>query len=75
MGIVTEKLRSTPSRIYLPFDFWMFPQPTCALGVNCYFADKFGDLTTFLLALPEQLGPHASVDIADNITAIIPSVR
>jgi hypothetical protein len=41
------------------------------LGVNCHFADEFGNLKIFLLALLQQLGQHSSVNIADQITAII----
>lgn len=32
---------------------------------------NFGNLKTFLLALPQQLGQHSGVKITDQITAII----
>ncbi|KAH0031492.1 hypothetical protein KCU78_g2803, partial [Aureobasidium melanogenum] len=39
--------------------------------VDCHFADEFGGLKTFLLALPQQLGQHSGVNVTDQITAII----
>jgi hypothetical protein len=41
------------------------------LGINCYFANEFGNLKTFLLALLEQSSPHLGVNIANNVAAII----
>jgi hypothetical protein len=41
------------------------------VGINCRFGDEFGNLKTFLLALPQQLGQHSGVNIADQITAVI----
>jgi hypothetical protein len=32
---------------------------------------EFGNLKTFLLALPEQSGPHSGVNNANNVAAII----
>ncbi|KAG9994666.1 hypothetical protein KCU78_g18313, partial [Aureobasidium melanogenum] len=71
MGIVTEKLHAATSKIHLSFDLWTSRNLRALLGVNCHFADEFGNLKTFLLALPQQLGQHSGVNIADQITAII----
>jgi hypothetical protein len=71
MGIVTEKLHAATSKIHLSFDLWTSRNLRALLGVNCHFADEFGNLKTFLLALPQQLGHHSGVNIADNITSII----
>jgi hypothetical protein len=71
MGIVTEKLHAATSKIHLSFDLWTSRNLRALLGVNCHFADEFGNLKTFLLALPQQLGPHSGLNIADNIIAII----
>jgi len=37
------------------------------LGVDCHFAYVFNNLKTFLLALPQQLGQHSGINIADQI--------
>jgi hypothetical protein len=71
MGIVTEKLHAATSKIHLSFDLWTSRNLRALLGVKCHFADEFGNLKTFLLALPQQLGQHCGVNIADQITAII----
>jgi hypothetical protein len=65
MGIVTEKLHAATSKIHLSFELWTPRNLRALLGVNCYFADEFGNLKTFLLALPQQLGQHSGVDIAN----------
>jgi hypothetical protein len=71
MGIVTEKLNAATSKIHLSFDLWTSRNLRALLGINCHFADEFGNLKTFLLALPQQFGQHSGVNIADQITAII----
>jgi hypothetical protein len=71
MGIVTEKLNAATSKIHLSFDLWTSRNLRALLGINRHFADEFGNLKTFLLALPQQFGQHSGVNIADQITAII----
>jgi hypothetical protein len=71
MGIVTKKLHAATSKIHPSFNLWTSANLHALLGVNCHFADEFGNLKTFLLALPQQLGQHSSVNIADQITAIV----
>jgi hypothetical protein len=71
MGIVTEKLHAATSKIHLSFDLWTSRSLRALLDTNCHFVDEFGNLKTFLLALPQQLGQHSGVNIADQITAII----
>jgi hypothetical protein len=51
MGIVTKKLHAATSKIYLSFDLWTSYNLRALLGVNCHFANEFGNLKTFLLAL------------------------
>jgi hypothetical protein len=46
MGIVTEKLHAATSKIHLSFDLWTPRNLRALLGVNCYFADEFGNLKT-----------------------------
>jgi hypothetical protein len=71
IGVITELLHSAQSKIHFSFDLWSSRNLRALLGINCHFADKFGNLKTFLLALPEQSGPHSGVNIADNVAAII----
>jgi hypothetical protein len=40
-------------------------------GINCHFADEYGDLKTFLLALPQQEGKHTGANIAETVAEII----
>jgi hypothetical protein len=61
MGIVTKKLHAATSKIHLSFDFWTSRNLRALLGINCHFADEFGNLKTSLLALPQQLGPTRSI--------------
>jgi hypothetical protein len=51
MGIITKKLHAAISKIYLSFNLWTLRNLRALLGVNYYFANKFGNLKTFLLAL------------------------
>lgn len=71
LGIVTEKLHAAQSKIHLSFDLWSSRNLRALLGINCHFADEFGNLKTFLLSLPEQSGPHSGINIANNVAAII----
>jgi hypothetical protein len=41
------------------------------VGVNAHFCDEFGNLKTFLLALPEHTTTHAKIAVADGVTEII----
>ena len=71
IGIVTELLHSAQSKIHFSFDLWSSRNLRALLGINRHFADKFSNLKTFFLALPEQSDPHSGVNIADNVAAII----
>jgi hypothetical protein len=64
-------LHSAQSKIHFSFDLWSSRNLRALLGINCHFADKFRNLKTFLLALPEQFGPHSGTNIANNVAAII----
>lgn len=68
---MTESLHSAQSKLHFSVDLWSSRNLRALLGVNCHFADEFGNLKPFLLALPERSGPHSSVNIADNVAAII----
>jgi hypothetical protein len=41
------------------------------LGVNCHFANEFGNHKSFLSPLPEQSSPHSGVNIAEDVAVII----
>lgn len=70
IGIVTELLHSAQSKIQFSFNLWSSRNLRPLLDVKCHFANKFGNLKTFSLALPEQSCPHLCVNIADNVAAI-----
>ena len=71
LGIITEKLYTTQSKIYLLFNLQSSRNLRALLGINYYFANKFGNLKTFLLSLLEQSSPYSSINIANNVTTII----
>jgi len=67
IGIVTKKLHAATSKIHPSFDLWTSRNLRAMLGVDCHFAYVFNNLKTFLLALPQQLGQHSGINIADQI--------
>ena len=71
LGIITKKLYTTQSKIYLLFNLYSSRNLRALLGINCYFANKFSNLKTFLLSLLEQSSPYSSINITNNVTTII----
>jgi hypothetical protein len=71
VGVVTEHLRAATSAIHFSFDLWTSRNLRALCGVNCHFADEYGNLKTFLLALPQQEGKHTGANIAETIAEII----
>ncbi|THY95138.1 hypothetical protein D6C92_04543 [Aureobasidium pullulans] len=59
------------STIHFSFDLWTSRNLKALYGINVHFADEYGNLKTFLLALPQQEGKHTGTNIADTITKII----
>jgi hypothetical protein len=73
VGVITEQLHSATSAIHISFDLWTSRNLKALCGINCHFADEYGNLKSFLLALPQQEGKHTGVNIADTIAEIITS--
>jgi hypothetical protein len=71
LGVITEQLHSATSAIHISFDLWTSRNLKALCGINCHFADEFGNLKSFLLALPQQEGKHTGVNIADTIAEIL----
>jgi hypothetical protein len=71
VGIVTEQLRLATSAIHFSFDLWTSRNLRALCGINCHFADEYGNLKTFLLALPQQEGKHTGANIAETVAEII----
>jgi hypothetical protein len=69
--IITEQLHAATSAIHFSFDLWTSRNLRALCGINCHFTDEYGNLKTFLLALPQQEGKHTGVNIADIIAEII----
>ncbi|TIA05215.1 hypothetical protein D6C81_10531 [Aureobasidium pullulans] len=61
----------TSSAIHFSFDLWTSRNLKALCGINVHFADEYGNLKTFLLALPQQEGKHTGTNIADTIAEII----
>ncbi|THY01336.1 hypothetical protein D6D01_10368 [Aureobasidium pullulans] len=71
VGIITEQLRLATSSIHFSFDLWTSRNVKALCGINVHFADEYGNLKTFLLALPQQHGKHTGTNIAETIAEII----
>jgi hypothetical protein len=71
VGIITEQSHAATSVIHFSFDLWTSKNLRALCGINCHFADEYGNLKTFLLALPQQEGKHTGVNIAETIAEII----
>ncbi|THX67806.1 hypothetical protein D6D08_06550 [Aureobasidium pullulans] len=71
LGVVTETLHLASSAIHFSFDLWTSRNLKALCGINVHFADAYGNLKTFLLALPQQEGKHTGTNIADTIAEII----
>jgi hypothetical protein len=71
VGVITEQLRLATSAIHFSFDLWTSRNLRALCGINCHFADEYGNLKTFLLALPQQEGKHTGANIAETVAEII----
>jgi hypothetical protein len=48
VGVITEQLRLATSAIHFSFDLWTSRNLRALCGINCHFADEYGNLKTFL---------------------------
>jgi hypothetical protein len=71
VGIVIEQLRLATSANHFSFDLWTLRNLRAPCGINCHFADEYGNLKTFLSALPQQEGKHTGANIAETVAEII----
>jgi hypothetical protein len=71
VGVITEQLRLATSAIHFSFDLWTSRNLRALCGINCHFADEYGNLKTFLWALPQQEGKHTGANIAETVAEII----
>src|SRR6267142_4510766 len=70
-GIVTEHLQNALGKVHISFDLWTSRNLLTLCGIIVHFIDKQGKLCTFLLSLPEIVGSHTGVHIAESVAAII----
>ena len=70
-GMVTEHLRNALGKIHISFDMWTSRNLLTLCGIVVHFINKRGKLCTFLLSLPEIIGSHTGVNIAEGVAAII----
>ena len=71
VGVITETLATSITKINLSFDLWTSGNKLALLGLCAHFIDKNGNPITTLLALPRQTGRHTGLRIADTVSAII----
>jgi hypothetical protein len=70
-GIVAQHLQNALSKIHASFDLWTSRNLLTLCGTVVHFIDNEGKLCTFLLSLPELVGSHTGVNIAESVTTII----
>lgn len=71
LGIVTEVLASSISKVHISFDLWTSRSLYAFCGINVHFLDSEHRYRTFLLGLPRHLGDHSGVNIAETISKTI----
>jgi hypothetical protein len=70
-GIVTEHLHNALGKIHISFDLWTSRNLLTLCGIVVHFINQQGKLCTFLLSLPDVVGSHTGINIAEGVTAII----
>ena len=70
-GIVTDHLHNALGKVHLSFDLWTSRNLLTLCGIVVHFINQHGKLCTFLLSLPEVVGSHTGVNIAEGVVAII----
>jgi hypothetical protein len=70
-GIIAEQLRNALGKIHISFDLWTSRNLITLCGIVVHFISQQGRLRTFLLSLPEVVGGHTGVNIAEGVTAIV----
>lgn len=71
LGVVTEALQSSISRVNLSFDMWTSGNQLAVLGAIAHFIDIEGSARHVLLGLPEHKGVHNGVNLAETVGGII----
>lgn len=71
LGVVTEALQSSTSRINLSFDMWTSGNQLAVLGTIAHFIDAEGSPRHILLGLPEHKGVHDGANLAETVGSII----
>ena len=70
-GIITELLRGAMGQIHMSFDLWTSRNMIALIGIVVHFLDADNRLRTFLLALPQQLGSHRGVNLAETVKDVL----
>jgi hypothetical protein len=70
-GIVRQHLQNSLGKIHISFDLWTSRNLLTLCGIVAHFIDKRGRLSIFLLSLPEIIGSHTGLNIAEGVTTII----
>jgi hypothetical protein len=70
-GIIAEQLRNALGKIHMSFDLWTSRNLLTLCGIVVHFINQQGRLCTALLTLPEIVGSHTGVNIAEGVMAII----
>ena len=68
---VKRELQRAVSKIHLSFDLWTSGNLLSFNGVTAHFLNKDFEPRATLLAIPEQTGLHAGVNIAEGVIAVI----
>ena len=70
-GIITEVLQNSNRLINISFDLWSSMNYLSLCGIVVHFINNTGNLQTFLLSLPELVGSHKGINIAEEVGAIL----
>jgi hypothetical protein len=70
-GTVAQCLHDSCGKIHMSFDLWSSRNLLSLCGIVVHFIDKHGKLRIFLLSLPEIVGSHSGLNIAESVSAII----
>jgi hypothetical protein len=70
-GVVAGHLHNALGKIHISFDIWTSRNLLTLCGIVVHFINQQGKLCTFLLSLPEVVGSHTGVNIAEGVAAII----